>query len=33
VGQQKFAKLLSELRKEYPQSLKPMTLEALNPGP
>ena len=33
VGQQKFAKLLSDLRKEYPQSLKPMTLEALNPGP
>ena len=33
VGQQKFATLLSELRKEYPQSLKPMTLEALNPGP
>jgi len=33
AGQKKFAKLLSELRKEYPQSLKPMTLEALNPGP
>ena len=33
VGQKKFATLLSELRKEYPQSLKPMTLEALNPGP
>jgi hypothetical protein len=33
VGQKKFTKLLSELRKEYPQSLKPMTLEALNPGP
>ena len=33
VGQKKFMKLLSELRKEYPQSLKPMTLEALNPGP
>jgi len=32
VGQKKFAKLQSELRKEYPQSLKPMTLEALNPG-
>jgi hypothetical protein len=30
-GQKKFARLLSELRKEYPQSLKPMTLEALNP--
>jgi hypothetical protein len=33
AGQKKFAKLLYELRKEYPQSLKPMTLEALNPGP
>jgi hypothetical protein len=30
-GQKKFARLLSELRKEFPQSLKPMTLEALNP--
>jgi len=27
-GQKKFKKLLTELRKEYPQSLKPLTLEA-----
>ena len=30
-GQKKFKKLLTELRKEYPQSLKPLTLEALSP--
>jgi len=32
-GQKKFKKLLTELRKEYPQSLKPLTLEALSPTP
>jgi len=32
-GQKKFKKLLAELRKEYPQSLKPLTLEALSPTP
>jgi hypothetical protein len=32
-GQKKFKKLLTELRKEYPQSLKPLTLEALSPVP
>jgi len=32
-GQKKFKKLLVELRKDYPQSLKPLTLEALNPAP
>jgi hypothetical protein len=32
-GQKKFKKLLAELRKDYPQSLKPLTLEALNPMP
>lgn len=32
-GQKKFKKLLAELRKDYPQSLKPLTLEALNPSP
>ncbi len=32
-GQKKFKKLLAELRKDYPQSLKPLTLEALNPTP
>lgn len=31
-GQKKFKKLLTELRKEYPESLKPMTLEALSSG-
>jgi hypothetical protein len=31
-GQRKFKKLLAELRKDYPQSLKPLSLEALNPG-
>jgi hypothetical protein len=30
-GMKKFNKLLQELRKEYPQSLKPLTLEALSP--
>ncbi|MFZ2738287.1 MAG: hypothetical protein WBI20_01380 [Burkholderiaceae bacterium] len=29
-GQKKFKKLLDELRKDFPQSLKPLTLEALN---
>jgi hypothetical protein len=29
-GQKRFKKLLADLRKDYPQSLKPMTLEALN---
>jgi hypothetical protein len=28
----KFKKLLAELRLDYPQSLKPMTLEALSSG-
>ncbi len=32
-GQKKFKKLLADLRKDYPQSLKPMTLEALNSAP
>jgi len=32
-GQKKFKKLLADLRKDYPQSLKPMTLEALNSLP
>ena len=32
-GQRKFKKMLTELRKEYPQSLKPLTLEALSPTP
>ena len=32
-GQKKFKKLLTELRKEYPQSLKPLTLEALSLAP
>jgi len=32
-GQRKYKKLLTELRKDYPQSLKPLTLEALNPAP
>lgn len=30
-GQRRFKKLLADLRKDFPQSLKPMTLEALNP--
>jgi hypothetical protein len=30
-GQKRFAKLLADLRKDFPKSLKPMTLEALNP--
>jgi len=32
-GQKKFKKLLTELRRDYPQSLKPLTLEALSPAP
>ena len=32
-GQKKFKRLLAELRKDYPQSLKPLTLEALNSSP
>ncbi len=32
-GQKKYKKLLAELRKDYPQSLKPLTLEALSPSP
>jgi hypothetical protein len=32
-GQKKFKKLLADLRKDYPQSLKPLTLEALSPAP
>jgi hypothetical protein len=32
-GQRKYKKLLAELRKDYPQSLKPLTLEALTPAP
>ena len=32
-GQKRFKKLLAELRKDYPQSLKPLTLEALSPAP
>ena len=31
-GMKKFKKLLAELRLDYPQSLKPMTLEALSSG-
>ncbi len=31
-GQKKFKKLLADLRKDYPQSLKPLALEALSPG-
>ena len=31
-GQKKYKKLLTELRKDYPQSLKPLTLEALSPA-
>jgi hypothetical protein len=31
-GQKKYKKLLAELRKDYPQSLKPLTLEALSPA-
>ena len=31
-GLKKFKKLLSDLRKDYPQSLKPLTLEALSSG-
>jgi len=31
-GQKNFKKLLAELRKDYPQSLKPLTLEALSPA-
>ncbi len=31
-GQKKFKKLLADLRKDYPQSLKPLTLEALSPS-
>ena len=31
-GQKKFKKLLVDLRKDYPQSLKPLTLEALSPA-
>jgi hypothetical protein len=30
-GMKKFSKLSQELRKDYPQSLKPLTLEALSP--
>jgi len=30
-GHKKFKKLLVDLRKDYPQSLKPLTLEALSP--
>ena len=29
LGRKKFDNLLQELRKDYPQSLKPLTLEAL----
>jgi hypothetical protein len=32
-GQKKYKKLLADLRKDYPQSLKPLTLEALTPAP
>jgi hypothetical protein len=28
-GQKKFKQLLTQLRNQYPQSLKPLTLEAL----
>ena len=31
-GLKKFKKLLTELSRDYPQSLKPMTLEALSAG-
>jgi hypothetical protein len=31
-GLKKFKKLLAELSRDYPQSLKPMTLEALSAG-
>lgn len=31
-GLKNFKKLLAELRKDYPQSLKPLTLEALSPA-
>jgi hypothetical protein len=31
-GLRQFKKLHAELRKEYPQSLKPLTLEALAPA-
>jgi hypothetical protein len=31
-GMRQFKKLHAELRKDYPQSLKPLTLEALAPA-